>query len=128
MKNIILYIFCFFTLFSIYSCNNQKEIAQKQKRQELIKVDKALRNYFFNKNATSLYHTEIKKIVPISVSEIPDSLKKSSNEAYISDVYFVATIRMYQGNRVYNVNDTIQCFLNKNFDVLRTEDNTSSGK
>lgn len=107
------------------SCGNSQKNKDTTDKVALKKVDTALRDYFLQKNASSEYHTEIEFMKPISIEKIAT---EKPDEEYKADVYLKAKIRMIHGSRVYNVNDTIECYLNKNFEVQRTENKPSENE
>lgn len=118
MKKILLYTVSIIAgALLCYTCNNNKGIT----KHNLIEINKSLKTYFLNRNITSDYFTDVIKSEPLSYSEINANEKENDNEVYIAKVYLVAKIAMYEGNRKYNVNDTILCYLDKNFKVLRVE-------
>lgn len=82
----------------------------------LDKMDKALQRYIRYQDQENGMKTKIEQIDGISFQEV-----KQADTAYIAQIYLASKSWYIGGNRVYNINDTIVVYYNKNIHVLKIE-------
>ena len=100
MKKSIFYILLTFGLFS---CSNSQY--------DLDKMEAAVKQHIRNNDADNGTITKIDNIKAISYEKIPEGDRREPNEVYLCRVFIQG--RSYQdSNRIFNVNDTINCYFN----------------
>ncbi|MDR2955712.1 MAG: hypothetical protein LBV43_11585 [Prevotella sp.] len=63
--------------------------------------------------------TKITYIKALSYEKIPESERANSEEEYLCKVYMRGTWSYYNSYRIFNIDDTIDCYFNKNKAFIR---------
>lgn len=91
------------------------------KRQELMLNDmaKEIRHHITINDADKNLRTKIKYLTPLSYEELAEEDRQEANDAYRCKVHLVGTSSYQNSSRIYNMNDTLTCFFDKDIKFLR---------
>ncbi|NDV78547.1 hypothetical protein [Dysgonomonas sp. 511] len=87
--------------------------------QDLENMGEAVRSHFRYRDADKNTITKISYLKAISCNKIPENEQKNSNEEYLCKVYVKGTWQYNGSYRIFNIDDTLDCFFNKNKAFLR---------
>lgn len=90
----------------------------KQQRM-LSDMGKAIRHHIMINDVDNNLVTKIKYVTPISYQELTDGSKPDTKDAYSCRVYLVATSSYMNSSRIYNIDDTLTCYFDKDLKFLR---------
>ncbi len=99
---------CFFT-----SCS---ELVQKN---NLADMRDSFERHIKAKDKENGMASKIEMLHAISYKELNDDEKVEPEDAYLTKIYWVAQSWYIGGSRVYNTNDTVEVYFNKNKRFLR---------
>lgn len=108
MKKIALIIVV--SLFS-FSCKNNNY--------NLEVMGKAVERHFKYNDEENEIHTVIETLKPISYSAIDKTMREQPNDAYLCKVYVKARWSYLEGSRVFNINDTLDCYFDQDLKFNR---------
>lgn len=84
-----------------------------------IAMDKAFKKYIAKNDSIKNYNTKVVKIETISYNKIAPNAVDSTEEVYQAQVYFVGSTA-YEGSiKVYNINDTVTSYFDKDLNMTR---------
>lgn len=83
------------------------------------KMERAVKRYIKNNDAEKGLRTYIERIETISYEQIPEDKKMESEDVYICQMLLVAKSAYEGSGRVYNINDTMTCYFDKEIRFLR---------
>lgn len=107
MKHILLIsIITSFLLFNACDTRDKVKVA----------MDKSFKEYIENNDKEKHFQTKIQHISTVAYKEIEDS---GNGEVYEAKVYFVATTSLVGSRKVYNINDTITSYFDKDLRMTR---------
>ncbi|WP_145996364.1 hypothetical protein [Dysgonomonas massiliensis] len=66
--------------------------------------------------------TILEQVVPVSFVELKDDEKIEEKDAYLAKIYVVSKSWYIGGQRVYNVNDTLDIYYDKNRNLIRIKE------
>lgn len=66
--------------------------------------------------------TILEQVVPVSFVELKDDEKIEEKDAYLAKIYVVSKSLYIGGQRVYNVNDTLDIYYDKNRNLIRIKE------
>jgi predicted RNA-binding protein len=66
--------------------------------------------------------TKIEYLQPVSYEKIPEDKRSDPKEEYVCKIYMQGTWAYVDSYRIYNINDTINCYFDKDLKVLRMGD------
>lgn len=112
MKKILLTILL--TL-AFVSCTNRYDY-------NLIEMKKAFERRVFNKDIENNTQTTIQYLKALSYEEIPLAQRKDSSEMYLAKIYLKSRWVYLNSSRIYNVDDTLDCYFDKDLNLLRAVD------
>lgn len=110
--------YIFFLLLSIglTSCNLSYQ-------NNLEKMGDAVRQHMRYRDADNGTITKVEYFKPISYEKIAKDKRQKPDEAYLFRVYIQGTWSYDNSYRIYNINDTVNCYLNEDKKVLRMDEN-----
>lgn len=71
--------------------------------------------------------TKIEHFQPISYTKLSKEERKSENEVYLCKIYMQGTWAYANSFRIFNINDTINCYFDKDYKVVRMDENKETG-
>ena len=95
------------------ACENNKQ------QRMLSDMGKAIRHHIMINDVDNNLVTKIKYVTPISYQELTDRDKPEAKDAYSCKVYLVATSSYMNSSRIYNIDDTLTCYFDKDIKFLR---------
>lgn len=118
MKKIL---FIIASLFILGACGD--------KRQELMmnNMTKAIKHHIMINDVDKNLETKIKYITPLSYEVLSEDNKIEADDAFRCKVHLVATSSYMNSSRIYNIDDTLTCFFDKDIKFLRW-DKEDTGK
>lgn len=107
-----------FPLFIILSCflASCSELVEKN---NLAEMRDSFERHIKAKDEENGMASKIEMIHAISYKELSEDEKVESEDAYLTKIYLVSTSWYIGGSRVFNTNDTIDVYFNKNKRFLR---------
>ncbi|MFC4675838.1 hypothetical protein [Dysgonomonas termitidis] len=112
MKKCIFSIIILFGMLSSTSCQS-----------DLDKMGEAVKSHFKYRDADNGTITKIEEVNALSYKEIPEDKRENPGEVYLCKVYVRGTWSYANSFRIYNINDTLDCFFSKNKTFLRIGQN-----
>lgn len=104
----ILFVFSFYYLSSCSTYDYNLEM-----------MGKAVQDHLRYRDADKGTITKITYLKALSYDEIPEDKREKEDEVYLCKVYMQGTWSYYNSYRIFNINDTIDCFFSKNMTFLR---------
>lgn len=101
MKRSVFYILFVIALFS---CSNSQY--------DLDNMEAAVKQHIRNNDADNGTVTKISYLKALSYEKIPDAKRSNPDEAYKCRVFIRGTWSYQDSNRIFNVDDTINCYFN----------------
>ncbi|MDR1090413.1 MAG: hypothetical protein LBL79_04990 [Prevotella sp.] len=101
MKKSIFYILL---IIGLFSCSNSQY--------DLDKMGAAVKQHIRNSDIDNGTITKINNIKAISYEKIPESSRKNPDEVYLCRVFIQGKWSYQNSNRIFNMNDTINCYFN----------------
>lgn len=84
-----------------------------------IAMDKSFREFIKENDKKTNYNTRIQHVDIISYIALEDSNRQNENEVYEAKVHFMATTSYEGSMKIYNINDTITSFFDKDLKMTR---------
>lgn len=109
MKKYYYLISIVFCLYYLYSCNSY----------DLDRMGDAVKSHMRYSDAEKGTITKIKNLKALSYEKIPEDKREKPEEVYLCKVYIQGTWSYEDSYRVFNINDTIDCFFSKDKTFLR---------
>lgn len=106
---LMLIISCFWS----YSCSSYDY--------DLEKMGEAVQSHLKYRDADNGTITKIEYLKAVSYKEISQNEREKPDEAYLCKVYIKGTWAYMDSYRIYNIDDTLNCFFTKNKTFLRIE-------
>lgn len=66
-------------------------------------------------------HTKLEAVVPISFIKLKEDEKVDERDVYLAKIYVVSKSWYSGGSRVFNLNDTLEVYFDKNRRYIRTK-------
>jgi len=110
------YILSLLIAVGLFSCevNNQRN---------LDKMGDAVRQHIRYRDADNGTLTKIENFKPLSYEKIPENKRENPDEVYLLKVYMQGTWAYDNSYRIFNINDTINCYLDKDKNIIRMDEN-----
>lgn len=86
---------------------------------DLERMGGAVKQHFKYKDIDDGTVTNISYLKAVSYEEIPEAEREDPNEVYLCKVYMKGTWSYYNSNRIFNVDDTLNCFFDKSKTFIR---------
>lgn len=102
-------------LFLVFAACTEKE----KKDPMLIEMEKAVKHHIMLNDAEKGIITDLKYIVPISYEQIPENGKQQPDDVYLGKVYLQGKSSYVNSSRIYNIDDTLTCYFDKDVKFLR---------
>lgn len=102
-------------LFLAFGACNEKE----KKDPVLIEMEKSVKHHIMLNDAEKSMITDLKYVVPISYAPIPENEKLQPRDAYLGRVYLLGKSSYVNSSRIYNIDDTLSCYFDKDLKFLR---------
>jgi hypothetical protein len=112
MNKYIFSIIILYGMLSLTSCQS-----------DLDKMGEAVKSHFKYRDADNGTITKIEEVNALSDDKIPEDKRENPDEVYLCKVYVRGTWSYANSFRIYNINDTIDCFFSKNKTLLRLGEN-----
>lgn len=116
---------CFITLLLalvLAACGDRKQ------ERMLSDMGKAIRHHIMINDVDNNLVTNIKYVTPISYEELSEGNKQDAKDAYSCRVYLVATSSYMNSSRIYNIDDTLTCYFDKDIKFLRWDKQETKGE
>lgn len=88
---------------------------------DLERMGGAVKQHFRYKDIDEGTITKINYLKAVSYDEIPEAERANPDEVYLCKVYVRGTWSYYEGNRVFNIDDTLDCYFNKTKTFIRID-------
>lgn len=88
---------------------------------DLEKMGASVKQHFKYKDVDEGTVTNISYIKALSYDEIPEGERKSPEEVYLCKVYVRGTWSYYNSHRIFNIDDTLDCYFNKSKAFIRID-------
>jgi len=108
MKKYIFSVIVLFCTFSLISCQS-----------DLDKMGQAVKSHFKYRDTDNETITKIEEVKALSYDKIPEDKRENPDEIYLCKVYVRGTWSYANSFRIYNIDDTLDCFFSKNKTFLR---------
>ena len=92
------------------------------KEYDLEKMGEAVQAHLKYRDADKGTITKITYLKALSYEKIAEDKREKPDEVYLCKVYMTGTWSYYDSYRVFNINDTIDCYFSKNKTFLRLGD------
>lgn len=99
---------------ALYSCGPSNQ-------DNLLKMREAVKEHVKKKDLDNNTSTDIEYLKAISYKEIPQDKRIQANDAYLCKMYLKGKWSYLEGSRVYNIDDTLSCYFDKDLLLLRVE-------
>lgn len=109
MKKYILIVISIVSLFLLSSCDSRK----------LEEMGESYRLHIRASDEENGMHTKLEAVVPVSFIELKDEEKIEEKDAYLAKIYVVSKSWYSGGSRIYNLNDTLEIYFDKNRNYIR---------
>lgn len=86
---------------------------------DLNRMGAAVKQHFRYKDADEGTVTNISYLKAVSYDEIPEVERADPQEIYLCKVYVRGTWYYYNSQRIFNIDDTLNCFFDKNKTFIR---------
>ncbi|WP_108822431.1 hypothetical protein [Dysgonomonas sp. Marseille-P4361] len=86
---------------------------------DLEKMGASVKQHFKYKDVEEGTVTNISYIKALSYDEIPEDEREEENEIYLCKVYVRGTWAYYNSQRIFNIDDTLDCYFNKSKTFIR---------
>lgn len=103
-------------LFLALSCSPEGETKAK--------FNRGFRTYIQNNDVEKGLKTSLRDVEIISYTEVDEANRKSAEEKYEVQIYMSGKTAYSQGARVYNLDDTVACYFDESFKMLRLQHST----
>lgn len=104
-----MYIFFIILFLAFVSC----------KEERLNNMGEAVERQFMYKDQENKTKTVIERCVAISYDEIDENKREQTEDYYLTKVYVRGRWSYLEGSRVYNIDDTLNCYFDKDTKFLR---------
>lgn len=94
------------------SCDNRK----------LEEMGDSYRLHIRTSDEENSMHTQLEAVVPISFIELKDEEKIDELDVYLAKIYVVSKSWYSGGSRVFNLNDTLEIYFDKNRNYIRIKE------
>lgn len=84
-----------------------------------IAMDKSFKEFIKENDQKTNYNTRIQHVDIISYTALDDSNRQNENEMYEAKVHFMATTSYEGSMKIYNIDDTITSFFDKDLKMTR---------
>lgn len=104
--------FCLLSAFLFAGCDGAYKHNLKQ-------MGKSVERNFVLSDINNNISTTLEEVRPISYIELTDQQKETPHDKYLGQFYIKGTWFYIGSSLIYNMNDTIQCYFDKNLKYLR---------
>ncbi len=115
MKKYIFYLFILFSIISLASCQS-----------DLDNMGQAVKSHFKYRDADNGTITKLEEVKALSYDKIPEGQRANADEVYLCKVYVRGTWRYAESYRIYNIDDTLDCFFSKSKTFVRLGENKAA--
>lgn len=110
------FIVLLFVVFVAAGCSQEYESNLKSMRN-------AFSRYITTKDIDNKTQTKVDYVEAISYTEIPPQERLDSADYYLCKIHLKSTWSYIDGStRIFNVDDTLDCYFDKNINVIRVKD------
>lgn len=95
----------------IFSCSSYSN--------DLERMGAAVKQHFKYKDIDDGTITKISYIKAVSYEEIPEEKREDPKEVYLCKVYMRGSWSYYNSGRIFNIDDTLNCFFDKSKTFIR---------
>lgn len=88
---------------------------------DLEKMGGAVKQHFKYKDVEDGTITKISYLKALSYDKIPEDQRESPEEVYLCKVYVRGTWSYYNSHRIFNIDDTLDCYFNKSKTFIRID-------
>lgn len=85
----------------------------------MIKMDKSFKIYIRDNDVRKDLVTNLKRVEVLSYVETTDETRENPDEKYEAQVFMYGTTALMGSSRIYNMKDTVTCYFDKDFRMLR---------
>lgn len=110
------YIFLLLITVGLFSCSLSTQY-------NLDKMGESAKQHIKYRDIDNNTVTKIEYLEPVSYEKIPKDKRESPDEAYLCKIYIQGTWAYANSYRIFNINDTINCYFDSNFKVLKMDEN-----
>lgn len=89
----------------------------------LNKMGDAVRQHIRYRDADNGTITKIENFQPVSYEKIPEDKRQKPDEVYLFKVYIQGTWAYDNSYRIFNINDTVNCYFDGDRRILRMDEN-----
>lgn len=83
---------------------------------------KVLERHIVQRDIDNETQTTVESIRALSYTEIPDAERQDSADAYLAKIYLKSRWVYLNSSRIYNVDDTLDVYYDKDLRILRIEE------
>ncbi len=112
MKKLIF--FCLVLVVSFAGCDGLYKYNLKQ-------MGKAVERHFMYSDIENNISTKLESVRPIAYEELTDDRKETPDDAYLGQFHIKGSWFYIGSSLIYNMDDTISCYFNKDLKYLRTK-------
>lgn len=112
MKKNILTIICLCCFIAFPSCESKK----------MEDMAGSYRAHIRESDEENNMKTILEEVVPISFVELNDNEKQEERDKYLARIYVLSKSWYIGGQRVFNVNDTLEMYFDKNRNFIRIKE------
>lgn len=98
----------------LFSCNQNA-----REQTNMIKMNKSFKTYIRDNDIRKDLVTDLKRVEVLSYVENPEEKREHPDEKYEAQVYMYGTTSFMNSSRIYNMKDTVTCYFDENFRMLR---------
>lgn len=109
MKKILIFAF----IILLFSACNIRE------KNTLSAMKKAFAEHVVKKDIENQTQTTVKFLRAVSYEEIPENKRDNPDELYEAKIYLESRWVYLNGSRIYNVADTLDCYFDKDINLIR---------
>lgn len=96
-----------------FSCNSYNN--------DLERMGESVRQSFRYSDADNGTVTKIEYLKAISYEKIPEEQRPEPDDVYLCRVYVKGTWSYYNSHRIFNIDDTLDCYFNKSKTFIRID-------
>ena len=111
------FLFTLVISFFLYGCNSYEY--------DLEKMGEAVQSHIKYRDIDNGTKTTINYLKAISYEEIPEADRKQPDEFYLCKVYIKGTWAYDNSYRIFNMDDTLNCYFSKNKTFVRMDKTTT---